>query len=83
MPLIAEAASTADEYIASLPDDRRATVAAVRDVVRAHLPPGFQEGIPLALIGETIARADLDLFIAHHQAVRGSSRATRNAGNDR
>jgi len=36
-------ASTVDEYLASLPDDRRAVVSAVREVVLRHLPEGYQE----------------------------------------
>jgi uncharacterized protein YdhG (YjbR/CyaY superfamily) len=38
-------ALTPDEYFASLPGDRRATVEAVREVVRANLPPGYEEVI--------------------------------------
>lgn len=34
------AAGTPDEYIASLPEDRRGAVSAVRDVINANLPPG-------------------------------------------
>jgi uncharacterized protein DUF1801 len=148
-------AATPDEYIGSLPDDRREAVAAVRDVVNRNLPPGYTEGmaygmiawwvpletfpdtyngqplglaglasqkdyislylntvygdrdeeawfkgryalsgkklnmgkscvrfrhlddVPLDLIGETIARADLDRTLAHYAAARGSSRKTR------
>lgn len=148
-------ARTPDEYIASLPEDRRATVAAVRDVVRRNLPAGYEEGmqfgmiawyvplerfpetyngqplglaalasqqnsislylnsvygdpatdawfrerwaasgkrldmgkscirfrrledIPLDVIGEVIARTDLDRFLARYLDARGSSRATR------
>ena len=151
------AAQTPDEYIASLPDDRREAIAAVRNVVRQNLPPGFEEGIqygmigwyvpldrfpdtyngqplglaglasqknymslylnsvygdpkterwfkeryaasgkrlnmgkscvrftkledlPLDVIGETIARADLDRYLAHYADARGSSRKSRNA----
>ena len=150
-------AATPDEYIASLPDERREAVAAVRDVVNRNLPPGYTEGmaygmiawwvpletfpdtyngqplglaglasqkdyislylntvygdrdeeawfkgryarsgkklnmgkscvrfrhiddVPLDLIGETIARADLDRTLAHYAAARGSSRTTRAA----
>ena len=45
------AAPTPDEYIASLPADRRAAVAAVRDVVRRNLPDGFEEGMQYGMIG--------------------------------
>ena len=146
---------TPDEYIASLPEDRRKDVAAVRDVVRRNLPEGFAEGmqygmigwyiplerfpdtyngqplglaalasqknymslylnsvygdpeterwfneryeasgkrlnmgksclrftkledLPLDVIGETIARVDLDRYLAHYADARGSSRKTR------
>lgn len=146
---------TPDEYIASLPDGRREAVAAVRDVVRRNLPPGFEEGmfygmigwyvplerfpdtyngqplglaglasqknymslylnsvygdreterwfkeryaasgkrlsmgkscvrfttledLPLDVIGETIARADVDRYLAHYAEARGSSRKAR------
>jgi uncharacterized protein DUF1801 len=150
-------AATPDEYIASLPDERREAVAAVRDVVNRNLPPGYSEGmaygmiawwvpletfpdtyngqplglaglasqkdyislylntvygdqdeeawfkgryarsgkklnmgkscvrfrhlddLPLDVIGETIARADMDRTLAHYAAARGSSRTTRAA----
>ena len=150
-------ATTPDEYIASLPDDRRDAVATVREVVNRHLPPGYEEGmafgmiawwvplqtfpdtyngqplglaglasqknyislylntvygssheeawfkeryaasgkklnmgksclrfrhleeVPLDVIGETIARADLDRTLAHYASSRGSSRQTRAA----
>ena len=35
------------------------------------------DDIPLYLIGETIARADLASFLAYYEEVRGSSRRTR------
>ena len=150
-------AATPEEYIASLPDDRREAVATVREVVNRNLPPGYEEGIaygmigwwvpletfpdtyngqplglaglasqknyislylntvygnreeeawfkqryaesgkklnmgksclrfrrleevPLDVIGETIARADLDRTLAHYAEARGSSRKTRAA----
>jgi Domain of unknown function (DU1801) len=46
----ASTATTPDEYIASLPDDRRETVAAVRDVVRSNLPAGYEEGMAFGMI---------------------------------
>jgi hypothetical protein len=36
-------ASTADEYVASLPPDRRDAIAAVREVILANLPDGYAE----------------------------------------
>jgi hypothetical protein len=45
------AASTPDEYIASLPDDRKAAVSAIRDAVNSSLPEGFKECIAYGMIG--------------------------------
>src|SRR4029078_6325705 len=36
-------ASTVDEYLASLPEERRAVISAVREVVLRNLPAGYQE----------------------------------------
>jgi uncharacterized protein YdhG (YjbR/CyaY superfamily) len=44
-------AATPDEYIASLPPDRREAVRTVRDVVRMNLPAGFEEGMQYGIIG--------------------------------
>jgi len=44
-------ATTPDEYIASLPDDRREVVAEVRRVVRDNLPSGYAEGMAYGMIG--------------------------------
>lgn len=148
-------AQSADEYIASLPPDRREAVSGVREVILRNLPAGFEEGMshgmiayyvplerfpntyngePLGLagiasqkryislyllsvygdpeaerrfrdrwaasgkklnmgkscvrfrrldevaldvVGETIARADLDSFLDRYRAVRGSYRLAR------
>jgi hypothetical protein len=35
------------------------------------------EDLALDVIGETIARADIDRYLAHYQQARGSSRRTR------
>ena len=44
-------ATTPDEMIAALPPDRRDAIAKVRDVVRANLPPGYEEGMQFGMIG--------------------------------
>lgn len=43
-------AATPDEYLAALPPDRRAAIAAVRDVIRRNLPDGFEEGMEFGMI---------------------------------
>jgi hypothetical protein len=150
-------AQSPEEYIASLPEDRRQAVSAIREVILANLPPGYEEGmafgmigyyvplerfpdtynrqplglaalasqknymalylnnvygdpearawfrarykasgkkldmgkscvifrrledLPLDLIGETIARTDVDSYLERYRAARGSSRRTRSA----
>jgi hypothetical protein len=44
-------AGSVDDYLASLPDDRREAVAAVREVMRDNLPEGFVEGMQYGMIG--------------------------------
>ncbi len=44
-------AQTPDEYIASLPEERRTAIAQVVEVVRANLPSGFEEGMRYGMIG--------------------------------
>jgi hypothetical protein len=48
---MASSVKTVDEYLASLPADRRAAVSAVRDVVRKNLGEGYEEGIQYGMIG--------------------------------
>ena len=36
-------ATTVDEYLASLPDDRREAISEVREVILANLPNGYEE----------------------------------------
>jgi hypothetical protein len=61
-------AATVDEYLSGLPDDQRAVVSAVRDVVLANLPDGYEETmrwgmitneVPLARYPETYNRQPL------------------------
>lgn len=44
-------AKTVGEYLAELPPERRAVVEAVRDVLRANLPKGIEEGMQYGHIG--------------------------------
>ena len=50
-------ATTPDSYVDSLPADRRAAVAAVRDVIRTHLPNGYEETIGSGMIVYTVPLA--------------------------
>lgn len=44
-------AKTVQEYLAGLPEDRRAAIAAVREVILKHLPEGYEEGMQYGMIG--------------------------------
>jgi len=44
-------ASTVDQYLAALPEGRRAALSAVRDEINRSLPAGYEEGILYGMIG--------------------------------
>lgn len=44
------AAATVEAYLAELPPERRAVIAQVRDLVNAHLPPGYVEAMNWGMI---------------------------------
>ena len=44
------AASTPDEYVASLPEDRREAISAVRDTINENLRDGFEEQMQYGMI---------------------------------
>jgi hypothetical protein len=51
-------AATVEEYLDSLPDDRRPAIRSVRDTVNAHLPAGYVESMAFGMIGWGIPLAD-------------------------
>jgi uncharacterized protein YdhG (YjbR/CyaY superfamily) len=51
-------AATVEEYLASLPDDRREAVSTVRDVVNKHLPDGYAEQMDWGMISWVVPLAD-------------------------
>ena len=50
-------ASTVAEYLAQLPDDRRAAIAAVRQHILRHLPKGYEETMSAGMIAYVIPLA--------------------------
>jgi uncharacterized protein YdhG (YjbR/CyaY superfamily) len=44
-------APTVDEYLAELPPDRRAVVSEVRQMIRRHIPEGYQEMMSFGMMG--------------------------------
>src|SRR5215831_18648227 len=47
-------AKTVDEYLRSLPPDRRAALSAVREVILANLPEGYEEQMQYGMIGYVV-----------------------------
>ncbi len=48
--MASSAASTVAEYLAELPEDRRAVIAKVRAIIRKHLPKGYEEVMNFGMI---------------------------------
>lgn len=44
-------ASTVDEYLNELPDDRKQTLSTLRSIIRKNLPDGYEEGMQFGMIG--------------------------------
>jgi hypothetical protein len=47
-------AATVEEYLAELPEDRRAVIRAVREVILANLPVGYEEAMQYGMIGYVV-----------------------------
>ena len=47
-------AKTVPEYLEELPADRRAAISAVRDVILANLPKGYEERMSYGMIGYVV-----------------------------
>ena len=50
-------ATTVQEYLAGLPEDRREAITAVRDTVNSHLPDGYEETLQFGMITWSIPLA--------------------------
>jgi hypothetical protein len=48
--MVSSSAKTVSEYLASLPPERRKTIAAVRKLIRANMPKGYRETMGLGMI---------------------------------
>ena len=49
--MVSSDARTPEEYLASLPEERRSIVSAVVEVIRNHLPSGYEEGMGYGMMG--------------------------------
>jgi hypothetical protein len=48
--MVKSTATTVEEYLEELPEERRAVVAGVRDVILRHLPEGYRESLNWGMI---------------------------------
>jgi hypothetical protein len=55
--MVSSAAKTVDAYLAELTPERRAVVSAVRRMVNAHMPPGYEEAMHWGMISWQIPLA--------------------------
>jgi len=51
-------AATVEDYLAELPEDRRAAVSTVRDVVNEHLPEGYEETMEWGMVSWVVPLRD-------------------------
>lgn len=47
-------ASTPDEYVSKLPEDRREAISKLRQVIKESLPEGFEETMSYSMIGYVV-----------------------------
>jgi hypothetical protein len=50
-------AKTSDAYLRELPDDRRAAIRTLRDLIRENLPEGYEEGMAYGMINWFVPHA--------------------------
>ena len=52
--MVKSEAATADQYLSAFPEDRRAFVSEVRQVVLDNLPQGYRETVPFGMISYVV-----------------------------
>jgi uncharacterized protein YdhG (YjbR/CyaY superfamily) len=52
--MVQSKATTVDDYLDELPEERRAVIAKVRDVIRKNLPKGYEERVDYGMISYDI-----------------------------
>ena len=74
---------TVDEYLRSLPEDRREAMKKVRALVKKNLPKGYREHVgynmitydlPLHAIATIVASTPPEAMIARHESVHAAKR---------
>ncbi|MCY7339825.1 MAG: DUF1801 domain-containing protein [Sphingomonas bacterium] len=70
--MVSSTATTVTAYLAELPPERRAEIAAVRDAVNAALPAGYVEVMSYGMIGWVVPlQVYLDTYNGHPLAYAG------------
>jgi hypothetical protein len=76
-------APTVEECVADLPEDRRAAITTVRDLVNEHLPGAGAvrlktlDHLALEPIAEVVERLSVDAYIARHREAGAHTKAGR------
>jgi hypothetical protein len=52
--MVKSAATTVDEYLKTLPEERREVISAIRDLIQEHLPAGYRERVNWGMISYEI-----------------------------
>jgi hypothetical protein len=52
--MVKSAARTVEDYLEELSPERRDAIAAVRDVILSHLPPGYEETMQYVMVGYVV-----------------------------
>ena len=72
--MISSQAQTVAEYLEALPEERRKVVAALRKVVKKHLPKDSSstclEDLPMDVIAQAVASVTPDEYIAIYESVK-------------
>lgn len=50
-------AETPEDYIRQLPEERQRAISRLRDAVKTHLPPGFEEQISYGMLGYVVPKS--------------------------
>jgi uncharacterized protein YdhG (YjbR/CyaY superfamily) len=55
--MVRSAAQSVEEYLAGLPEERRAVIAELRKLIRKHLPKGYQESVSFGMLSYCVPLA--------------------------
>ena len=62
-------ATTVEQYLAELPEDRRAAIAVLRHVILKNLDKDYEERMQYGMIGEASRRVPAKKYIEHYESI--------------